>query len=278
VIEDTSFIPGSVCWIDVSTTDPARSRDFYAGLFGWTYHIDPDPNRGHYTNALRDGVPVAGLGGVPVPAGQPVAWTLYLATANIAHTAEVFDQWGGRVLYGPVDIPGQGSMLIGADPTGGVIGFWQPARPWMFHTADTGALYWAELNTRDGGRADEFFAHLFGYHQQQIGDGVDVDYTTWSRGGQMLLGRIQIGKNSSPDITAQWMLHFVVDPRTGTDDAVNRVVELGGQVHIYPYDSALGRIALVSDTSGAAFALIDPTVALEPATNSIGTADDPYDD
>jgi predicted enzyme related to lactoylglutathione lyase len=74
------------------------------------------------------------------------------------------------------------------------------------------------------------------------------------------------------------MLHFVVDPRTGTDDAVNRVVELGGQVHIYPYDSALGRIALVSDTSGAAFALIDPTVALEPATNSIGTADDPYDD
>ena len=31
-----SFIPGSVCWIDVSSTDPAGSRDFYAGLLGWT--------------------------------------------------------------------------------------------------------------------------------------------------------------------------------------------------------------------------------------------------
>ena len=56
MIEDTSFIPGSVCWIDVSTTDPARSRDFYAGLFGWSYPLGPDPNRSQYTNALRDGL------------------------------------------------------------------------------------------------------------------------------------------------------------------------------------------------------------------------------
>ncbi|MGH3800225.1 MAG: VOC family protein [Pseudonocardiaceae bacterium] len=276
MIEDTSFIPGSVCWIDVSTTDPARSRDFYAGLFGWTYQIDPDPNRGHYTNALRDGRPVAGLAGVPAWAGQPVTWTLYLASANIAHTAEVFDQWGGQVLYGPVDVPGQGSMLIGADPTGAVIGFWQSARPWVFHTTDTGALFWAELNTRDGKQADEFFANLFGYRQQQVGDGIDVDYTTWSRGEQMLLGRIQMGENWSGDIAAHWMLHFVVDPQTGTDAAVNRVLELGGRVNIYPYDSELGRIALVADPSGAAFALIDPTTRLEPTT-SIAEAD-AYDD
>ena len=35
-----SFVPGSVCWIDVSSTNPAGSRDFYAGLLGWTYRID----------------------------------------------------------------------------------------------------------------------------------------------------------------------------------------------------------------------------------------------
>ena len=281
MIEDTSFIPGSVCWIDVSTVDPAGSRDFYAGLFGWTYQIDGHPRRGRYTTALLDGRPVAGLAGIPVPAGQPVTWMLYLASANIEHTAEVLHQWGGRVLYGPTAVPGQGNMLIGADPTGAAIGFWQPAKAWMFHTTDPGSLYWAELNTRNGTQADEFFANLFGYHQQQIGDGIDVDYTTWSRGAQMMLGRLQLADDWSSDIAAHWMPHFAVDPQTGTDAAVNRVLDLGGRVNIYPYDTELGRIALVADHSGAAFALIDPTQRLEQATDfTVGSAgsDDPYDD
>jgi predicted enzyme related to lactoylglutathione lyase len=58
-----------------------------------------------------------------------VAWRLYLASANIMHTAEVFTGWGGQVRYGPADAPGQDSVLIGADPTGGVIGFWEPGPP-----------------------------------------------------------------------------------------------------------------------------------------------------
>jgi predicted enzyme related to lactoylglutathione lyase len=278
VIEDTSFIPGSVCWIDVSTVDPAGSRDFYAGLFGWTYQIDGDPRRGRYTTALLDGRPVAGLAGIPAPAGQPVTWMLYLASANIKHTAGVFHQWGGRVLYGPTAVPGQGNMLIGVDPTGAAIGFWQPTRAWMFHTTDPGSLFWAELNTRDGKRADEFFANLFGYVQQQIGDGIDVDYTTWSRGAQLMLGRLQVGGDWSSDIAAHWMPHFAVDPQTGTDVAAGRVLELGGRVNIYPYDTELGRIALVADPSGAAFALIDPTARLELTTSGLAAVDDPDDD
>ncbi|MGB9278856.1 MAG: VOC family protein [Pseudonocardiaceae bacterium] len=267
--EDTPFFPGLACWIDVSSTDPAGSRDFYAGLFGWTYHIDPDPASGYYTTALRDGQPVAGLAGVPVEADQPVAWRLYLASANIMHTANVFTQWGGQVLYGPVAAPGQGSVLIGADPTGGVIGFWEPGPPWNFHTTDTGALIWAELNTWDGAQADAFYANLFGYQQHQIGDGREVDYTTWSRGGPTMLARLQINDDWAPETPAHWMLHFAVDPQTGTDDAVNRVLDLGGRVDIFPYDTELGRTARVIDPSGAGFALIDPTRRVTPPRTSI---------
>jgi predicted enzyme related to lactoylglutathione lyase len=147
----------------------------------------------------------------------------------------------------------------------------------MFHTTDPGSLFWAELNTREGKRADEFFANLFGYHQQQIGDGIDVDYTTWSRGVQLILGRLQMGDDWSSDIAAHWMPHFAVDPQTGTDTAVNRVLELGGRVNLFPYDTELGRIALVTDPSGATFALIDPTARLEPITSSLAAVDDPYD-
>jgi hypothetical protein len=35
----------------------------------------------------------------------------------------------------------------------------------MFHATDSGSLIWAELNTWDGARADEFSSNLFGYHQ-----------------------------------------------------------------------------------------------------------------
>jgi hypothetical protein len=34
------------------------------------------------------------------------------------------------VLVGPTDAE-QGSVFIGVDPTGGAIGFWQPAIGWM---------------------------------------------------------------------------------------------------------------------------------------------------
>jgi predicted enzyme related to lactoylglutathione lyase len=282
VITEAPLIPGSVCWIEVSSTDPAGSRDFYAGLFGWTYQLDPDPGRGPYSTALCAGRPVAGLVGVPVRASQPMTWTLYLTSANITHTAQVFGQRGGQVLYGPVNVLGRGSVLIGADPTGGVIGFWQPASRWMFQTTEAGSLLWAELNTWDGPRADEFFADLFGYHQQQIGDGRDVDYTTWSPGGRTMLGRLQMNTGwAAPDTPAHWMLHFAVDPQIGIDATVHRVLTLGGGVDIDPYDTELGRIARVTDPCGAAFALIDPTQRVEPATDlDPGSArvDDPYDD
>jgi predicted enzyme related to lactoylglutathione lyase len=282
VVGDPWFIPGSVCWIEVSSADPVGSRNFYTGLFGWTYRIDRHPSRAHYAIALRAGRPVAGLAGVAASATQPVTWTLYLASANVGRTSQVFGSLGGRILYGPADVPDQGVVLIGADPTGAMIGFWQPAQRWTLHMAGPGSLHWAELNTWDGARADKFFANLFNYRQQQIGDGRYVDYTTWSRGGQMMLGRLQMNEDwVAPGTPAHWMLYFAVDPRTGTDAAVNRVLALGGRVDLDPYDTELGRIAWVTDPSGAAFALIDPTRALEPATDlAVGSArvDDPYDD
>lgn len=277
--QDTSFVPGSVWWIEVSSTDPACSRDFYARLFGWSYQINPTRDRGQYTTALCAGGPVAGLTGVT---RQPVAWRLYLASANIEHTAQVVRQRGGRVLEGPLDAPGPGRALVGMDPTGAVIGFWQPAAPRTLHTAYPGSLSWAELNTWDGPRADEFFATVSGYHQRQIGDGISVDYTTWSRGGATMLGRLQMNENwADPDVTAHWMLHFAVNPRTGTDAAVDRVLKLGGRVDVDPYDGELGRIARVADPSGAVFALIDPTQRLEPPPGlppGSARVDDLYDD
>jgi len=282
VIERLPSLPGLVCWIEVSSSDPVGSRDFYAGLFGWTYLTDPHAVGGLDTTALCAGLPVAGLADVAVPPGRLGTWTLYLASNNVPLLSAAVTRWGGRVLDGPTEIPGQGRVLIVTDPTGAVVGFWQRARPLAFYTGSPGSLVWAELNTWDGALADGFFAKLFSYDQQQIGDGRMVDYTTWSRMGHTMLGRLQMNDTwADPGTAAHWMLHFAVDPHIGTDAVAAQVRKLGGRVDIDPYDTELGRIARVTDPFGASFALIDPTQRVEPATDHApGSAlvDDPYDD
>jgi predicted enzyme related to lactoylglutathione lyase len=277
-----SFLPGSVCWVDVSSVDLVGSRDFYSGLFGWTYQVVSRPGREQHTIAWCGGCPVAGLSGVAVQPGRPASWTLYLASANGMRTAQLLRRRGGRLLYGPTTVPGQGRVFIGVDPTGAVIGFCQPTRSWRFCRTDPGSLYWAELDTWDGPRADAFFADLFGYQQQQIGDGINVDYTTWSTDGETMLGRLGMNEGwADPDRAAHWMLHFAVESRIGIDASAHRVLALGGRVDSDPYDTELGRIARVTDPSGAAFALIDPTDRVDAADDlAAGSArvDDPYDD
>lgn len=270
-------VPGTVCWVDVSTTDPAASRDFYAGLLGWTYRIDPDPDSGHYTFALLDDRPVAGLAGTPAQDRQPLVWTLYLTSSSIEHTAATVALHGGTVLYGPVHIPRQGGMCVATDPSGATIGYWEPTPDWAFVTGEPGSVCWAELTTRDGALADEFFARQFGYRQYQVGDGTSSDYTVWSLGDTALLGRLSPGAGVASPVPPHWSVHFAVDPALGTDATLERATSLGGRVSVPPYDSGFGRTAELLDPSGAAFALIDPTRRVEPA-GAVAANDDPYDD
>jgi uncharacterized protein len=267
--------------VAVSRTDRAGSQNFYSSLFGWTYQIDSPGGCRQEMTAWCGGRPVAGLATVPVRVGQPT-WTLYLATTNVLHSAQLLRACGGRVLKGPAEVPGRGAMLLGMDPVGAVIGFCQPARPWKLGRIEPGSLYWAQLDTWDGPGVDAFYAALFGYQQHQIGDGIDVNYTTWSRNEHTMLGRLQMHPGwADADWGAQWMLHFAVNPQIGTDAAANRVLALGGRIDIDPYDTEFGRIARVTDPSGAAFALIDPTDRVDPTSDlAAGTArvDDPYDD
>ena len=51
---------GAPCWIDLTSSDLGRARDFYGAVFGWTFE-SAGPQYGGYVNAANDGHPVAGL-------------------------------------------------------------------------------------------------------------------------------------------------------------------------------------------------------------------------
>ena len=58
-----------------------------------------------------------------------------------------------------------------------------PSRAVRFHLS---------LNVADLGRSVAFYRALFGYTQQQVGDGEQFDYTAWSLGSQPVCGRLRM--------------------------------------------------------------------------------------
>ncbi|GAA2854160.1 VOC family protein [Streptosporangium fragile] len=252
--ERTGYPDGAPCWVELATPDAAAVSGFYAGLFGWTCQ-DQGEEFGHYTMCSLDGRAVAAISpaqGAP-PAGAPSSyWSVYLATSDVDAGAATVEANGGKLLAPPMDVPGFGRFAYATDPTGAAFGLWQagPFSGAQLHD-EPGALCWSEVTTTDGAAADTFYRALFGYEQEQTGDGAAFDYTVWRIGGTEVCGRLQMDENWA-GIAPHWMAYFAVPD---CDAAVRRVTELGGALGYGPFDTPHGRMAVVSDPAGAHFTL-----------------------
>lgn len=263
--------PGTPAWVDLWTPDVGRSQDFYAGLFGWQFRPVPGAEATGYTVALLDGQPVAGLYESPEP---PIPWTLYLASSDPARTADLAETLEGQPVAPELHIPGVGDKRVMIDLNGAAFGICRPGADWRFDVGLAGTLLWAELITNRGKMADHFFAQLFGYQHRQFGDGGYFDYVVWYVGAESMLARIRISEYAF-DKRARWLIYFGAEPTVGVDATAERAVELGGSVRLEPFDASFGRVAVLTDTTGARFAVVDPT----RASDDMGAAvDDPYSD
>jgi predicted enzyme related to lactoylglutathione lyase len=254
VPERNAYPDGAPCWADVTTPDIEAAKRFYGELLGWTF-VDSGPEFGGYVNCLKDGKAVAGMSPPQPGSDLPPAWSLYLWANDADAAAKRVEQGGGTVLMGPMEVGPMGRMLFATDPTGAAFGLWEPGehRGAQLH-GEPGALSWAEVNTRDAAGADAFYQHLFGYEQEQIGDGEGFDYTVWRLEGEPVCGRLKMTEQWG-DIPPHWMVYFGVED---VDAAIGRVRGAGGNVNVEPFDTTSGRIAVVSDPSGIHFSIVKP--------------------
>ncbi|MDQ1474245.1 MAG: uncharacterized protein QOJ99_5725 [Bryobacterales bacterium] len=115
---------GSLCWADLSTSDPATGARFYAELFG--YELEPgDGGYLHIKNRHQY------IGGVQ-PAerrdpNSPPHWLIYLQVDDCAGSTEQAKTLGASIYMGPMDIPKVGIMTVLADPQGATFALFQPA-------------------------------------------------------------------------------------------------------------------------------------------------------
>ncbi len=242
-------------WIDLSSPDPARSRDFYSKLFDWQVDVSPDPQYGGYGIAhLADGGDdVAGIGGKMMP-DAPTTWNLYLGTPDADALGSSIRAAGGNVLAPAFDVGEMGRMAVFTDAVGAVISAWQPGGMGSFRTGDVGTFGWAELNARGIDKATTFYGTVFGWAARTSPMGEDQgDYTEFQVDGESILGALEMMPNIPAEVPSYWMVYFNV---ADVDDAFERAVADGATEMVAPSAMPGGRFAIVTDPHGAMFGLL----------------------
>lgn len=249
----TTHDAGTVCWVDLMTTDAEKARSFYASLFGWNFWVG-GPETGHYAMGKLGEDSVAGLGQIQQGMNVPSAWTVYFASDNLDATAEKISAAGGKVMMGPMDVMEEGRMGVFVDPQGAVFGVWQPKR----HTGagridEPGAMCWHEVYTTDAEAALDFYQRVFSLERKKL-DVPGVEYYTMHKGPKTV-GGVMTMPTAMNGVPPHWNTYFEV---TDTDAAVKKITELGGKVMAPPFDTVKGRLSAVFDPTGAAFCVIKP--------------------
>lgn len=246
---------GSICWVELATTDAAAARKFYSNLFGWAANEVPMGADFYYTLFQLDGKDAAG--GFPLmkeqlDRGVPPHWMLYLRVASSDDAFAKAISLGAKQIMAPFDVPNVGRMSIVHDPTGAVISTFEPGgHRGLQNFGETNAICWADLNTSDPEKAAKFYSDWLGWSYEMGKDG----YRHISNGGgkEDMLGGIPADRPLPPGVPPHWLAYFKV---ADCKASAAKAAELGGNP-IMPATEmpGVGTIAVIADPQGAVFAL-----------------------
>ncbi len=108
------------CWETLSTTDPEKAAAFYAKVFGWVKKQGPTGQMdvlGTETSMVAD---------VQTAKNMPPNWLTYVVVEKLEPANERVAKLGGKVLMALVEVPKVGRISAVQDPTGAVLGLFQP--------------------------------------------------------------------------------------------------------------------------------------------------------
>ncbi|ALC04662.1 lactoylglutathione lyase-like protein [Corynebacterium deserti GIMN1.010] len=257
-------MPGMPYWIDLSTSNIAKSSHFYENVLGWDI---TEVNDG-YRMARLQGLPVAGLIDQRGEASIPDTWITYFLSFDLDETSKKIAELGGRVLAEPTDVH-LGRMALAVDTAGALFGVIEPGSEESFVAAgEPGTPVWHELTTvAKYGEAVEFYEQLFTWTTSTLDSkaGDDFHYTTALVDGAAFAGIFDAKGHFPAQVPSFWQSYVGV---LNADDAVAKAKEFGGDVIREPWDSEFGRMALIADTTGATLTVCEVAEYVEEGAES----------
>jgi uncharacterized protein len=238
---------GTMCWVDLGTSDLAGARAFYGRLLGWTVEEVSSSDPGTYLIGRIDGKDVAGVH--DHSEGGAHGWSSYIAVDDLEAVRGRVAELGGDPGGGPHDLGGSGRVAVITDPGGAEVCLWQDAG---FAGArlvnETGTWTWSDLNTRDPEAAGTFYTELFGWEFRQV-----IPTYSGISMGPYLIGGMRTMDGDPPEVPPNWMPYFAV---ADLDSAEEQVPTLGGRVIAGPRQVPSGRFMVASDPAGAIVGLL----------------------
>ena len=111
--------------VELATTDIDKAKSFYRSLFDWQLQ-DMDMGGGMSYTMIEVG---EGTGGGmmqhPAP-GAPSGWLAYVLVDDVGAATAKAKSLGAAVMRDVTEVPNAGSFSIITDPTGAMLGLWQP--------------------------------------------------------------------------------------------------------------------------------------------------------
>ena len=250
--------------MDLATDDLVAARDFYSGLFGWSY-IDEQMGEmgiGTYSMAMVNDVATAAiyeLGPDQMRAPAKPNWNVYISVDDIDATLDHVRRRGDVILAETTDVDRAGRVAVIEDPTGCQTVLWQPGEfQGSLIRAEPGALTWLEHVSTDLEGSVRFYEDVLGVATVTAPQGNLNEYTMWIVDDIPVAGMFQWPDEMVADgVPSMWFVYFQV---TDLDAAVEYVESNGGKAMAdAPVVNAVGRIIVLRDPQGADFCVVEPT-------------------
>ena len=120
--------PGHIGWRELHAGDGAGAFEFYSGLFGWTKDQAMDMGAmGIYQTFKTAGEQGGGMMTKSAEMPRP-AWLYYFNVDAIDAAAKRVTDAGGKVVNGPMPVPGDRWIVQGLDPQGAMFALVAPKR------------------------------------------------------------------------------------------------------------------------------------------------------
>lgn len=260
----SEVLAGKVVWHDLLTHDAAAAREFYGGLFGWSFEESKEA-AGRYWNITREGEVIGSVFAADPDELDSPLWLVSVSAPDVDGAASRARDLGAAITVEPTDLPNRGRYAVLEDPQGAFFVLLRSTSgdPRDDQDIESGDWLWNELWTTDAPGAVEFYEGLLEYRSREIAsrleDVAEGEYGEAVAEGDLPVVFFAMYADEKPragihQLPGEGVPHWL--PYVAVSDvaaATERAAELGAEVLLPPEAVNNGEAAILVDPTGAPF-------------------------